>query len=69
MKNDRIWAWLMPSGKIYKVITNSYEGTIEVYSPSLELISMNQSMSREAVNLIEDIFLSAVATEITEKKG
>ncbi len=67
MKNDRIWAWLMPSGKIYKVITNSYEGTIEVYNPRLELISMNQSMGKEAVNLIEDIFLSAVATEVTEK--
>ena len=64
----KIWAWLMPSGKIYKVVTNQGDGTIRVYNPNGELVKKTEKLSGAAVSLIEKNFLETVATMV-EGKG
>ena len=67
MKEEKIWAWLMPSGKIYKVVTNPEGGTIRVYNPKGELVKKDEKLSVAAVSLIEKDFLETVATRIGMK--
>lgn len=67
-EKEKIWAWLMPSGKIYKVVTNPDDGTIRVYNPKGELVKKDEKLSVAAVSLIEKNFLETVATRI-EMKG
>ncbi len=54
----------MPSGKIYKVVTKPEEGTIKVYNPDGKLVSKDEKLSKEAVSLIEKIFLENVAAMV-----
>lgn len=61
---EKIWAWLMVGGKIFKVITNSEKGTIEVYNQKGDLVKKDENLSKEAVNAVETNFLEIVATEI-----
>lgn len=68
MIEEKIWAWLLPSGKIYKVVTNSEDGTISVYDQNGELVKKEENLSGEAVNLIETKFLETVATVVGGKK-
>jgi len=67
-EKEKIWAWLMPSGKIYKVVTNPGDGTISVYNPNGELVKKDENLSDAAVSLIEKNFLGTVATMV-EGKG
>lgn len=68
MIEEKIWAWLLPSGKIYKVVTNPGDGTISVYDQNGELVKKEENLSGEAVNLIETKFLETVATVVGGKK-
>ena len=63
----KIRAWLMPSGKIYKVVTNQEDGTIRVYNPNGALVKKDEKLSGAAVSLIEKSFLETVATVVEEK--
>ncbi len=67
-EKEKIWAWLMPSGKIYKVVTNPEGGTISVYNPKGVLVKKDEKLSVAAVSLIEKNFLETVATKV-EGKG
>jgi WD40 repeat protein len=67
-EKEKIWVWLMPSGKIYKVVTNQGDGTIRVYNPNGELVRKDEKLSKAAVSLIEQNFLGTVATMV-EGKG
>jgi len=67
MGKAKIWAWLMPSGKIYKVVTNPEKGTIRVYNPEGELVKRDEGLSNAAVSLIEKNFLEVVATKVKEE--
>ncbi|MEA2033253.1 MAG: hypothetical protein U9N41_06685 [Euryarchaeota archaeon] len=67
-EKEKIWAWLMPSGKIYKVVTNPGDGTISVYNPNGALVRKDENLSVAAVSLIEKNFLETVATMV-EGKG
>ncbi len=62
--NVNIWAWLMPSGRIYRVMTSPEEGTIRVYNHRGELIKKADNLSAEAVRLVERNFLQVVATMV-----
>lgn len=66
-KKEKIWAWLMPSGKIYKVVTNPENGTIQVYDPEGKLVKKDEQLSVAAVNIIEKNFLETVATKVNGK--
>lgn len=68
MGKAKIWAWLMPSGKIYKVVTNHEKGTIEVYDEDRRLVSKEEKLSEVAISLLERIFLETVASEIGVKE-
>jgi len=57
----------MPSGKIYKVVTNPEKGTIRVYNPEGELVKRDEGLSNAAVSLIEKNFLEVVATMVKEE--
>jgi len=63
----KIWAWLMPSGKIYKAVTNPEDGTISVYNPNGALVKKDENLSAAAVSLIEKNFLGTVATMVGGK--
>ncbi len=67
-EKEKIWAWLMPGGKVYRVVTNPVEGTIKVYDPTGKLARQDEKLSREAVNIVEKNFLETVATEVKGKK-
>jgi hypothetical protein len=67
-EKEKTWAWLMPSGKIYKVVTNPGVGTIEVYDEDRKLVSKEEKLSEEAVNLLEKIFLETAASEVGGKE-
>ena len=58
----------MPSGKIYKVVTNHEKGTIEVYDEDRRLVSKEEKLSEVAISLLERIFLETVASEIGVKE-
>jgi len=68
MEEEKTWAWLMPSGKIYKVVTNPEEGTIDVYDEDRKLVSKEEKLSEEAVSLLEKIFLETAASEVGGKE-
>jgi len=65
---EKTWAWLMPSGKIYKVVTNQAKGTIEVYDEDRRLVSKEEKLSEVAISLLERIFLETVASEVGVKE-
>ncbi|MHC1611454.1 MAG: hypothetical protein ACXQTW_07685 [Candidatus Methanospirareceae archaeon] len=66
-EKEKIWAWLMPSGKIYKVVTKPAEGTIKVYDGDRKLVNKEEKLSEEAVSLIEKNFLEIVAAKVRGK--
>ncbi|MGB2728026.1 MAG: hypothetical protein WBD09_06070 [Halobacteriota archaeon] len=63
-EKEKKWAWLMPTGKIYKVVTNPEDGTIKVYSPDGKLVNKEEKLSKGAVSLIEESFLETVAAKV-----
>jgi hypothetical protein len=68
MKEENVWAWLMPSGKIYRVLTNPEDGTVKVYDPSGKLTRKDENLAEEAVTAIEKNFLDVVATKVKGKE-
>ncbi len=69
MEEEKTWAWLMPSGKTYKVVTKPEDGgTIKVYNPDGKLVSKEEKLSKEAVSLIEKKFLKTVAAKVGAKE-
>lgn len=65
---EKIWAWLMPSGKIYRVVSNPVVGTIKVYKPDGTLVKKYDALSETEINLIEEHFLGTVATMVKGKE-
>jgi len=65
MKTENVWAWLMPSGKIYRVLTNKEEGTIKVFDPKGDLKRKEENLAQEAVEAIEKNFLGIVAKKMS----
>jgi len=66
MSNETIWAWLQAKGRVYKVISNPDQGTIEVLNEHGEILIRKTNMSRKQVELVEKNFLKTVATKINE---
>lgn len=62
---EKIWAWLMPSGKIYRVVSNPVGGTIKLYKPDGTLVRKYETLSAAEVHLIEQHFLGTVATMVS----
>ncbi|MBN1761970.1 MAG: hypothetical protein JW878_02660 [Methanomicrobia archaeon] len=67
-EKKKIWAWLMPSGKIYKVVSNPAGGTIRIYNQNGTLVKEYEALSEAAVNVIEQNFLETVATVVHGKE-
>ena len=64
MSNETIWAWLQTKGKIFKVISNPEQGTIEVLNENGETLIRKTNLSRRQVELIEKNFLRSVAKKL-----
>ena len=62
-----IWAWVQPVERIWKVVTDSEKGKINIYNEKGELIMEENGLTPEAVALIEEHFLEIVATRLTER--
>ena len=61
-----IWAWVQPVDRIWKVVTDSEKGIIEVYNEKGELINGQKGLKKEEVSFIEECFFSIVATRLTD---
>ena len=68
MSNETIWAWLQTKGKIFKVISNPEQGTIEVLNENGETLVRKANLSRRQVELIENFFLRSVAKKLNGNK-
>ncbi len=68
MKEAKVWAWLMPSGKIYRVLTNPRDGTVKVYGSNGKLTRKDENLTEEVIKLIEKNFLDVVATRVDVKE-
>ncbi len=67
-EKEKTWAWRMPSGKIYKVVTNPEDGTIKVYNPDGKLVRSEEKINEDGICLIEKIFLETVAAKVGGKE-
>lgn len=66
-EKERTWTWLMPSGKVCKVVTNPESGTVKVYDQNGKLVREEEKLSEEAVSIIEKDFLEITAAKVKEK--
>lgn len=64
-----LWALVQPVDRIWKIITDSERGIVDVYNEKEELIMEQKGLMKNAVLLIEDNFLEVVATRLTSKKS
>lgn len=60
-----IWAWIQPVDRIWKVVTDSEKGVIKICNEKDELVFEQKDLGKDEVIMIEDSFLSVVATRLT----
>lgn len=68
MEKENTWVWLMPSGKMYNIVTNPGDGTIKIYDEDRKLVGKKEKLSEEAVSVIEENFLETVAAKVRGKE-
>lgn len=61
-----IWAWIQPTEKIWKVVSEPEKGTIKVYNERSDLILEKTELDEKSILLIEEHFLNVVAVKLTE---
>lgn len=59
-----VWAWVQPVDRIWKVVTDPENGTIEIYNEKNDLIDKQKDLNKSVVLLIEENFLGIVATRL-----
>lgn len=64
MAKENVWTWIRSKGKLYRVISNPDEGTIEVLNEKGETILRRTNLSRRQVENVEKNFLNHVAKRI-----
>jgi len=64
MSNETIWEWLQKKGKIFKVISNPEQGSIEVLNEHGETLIRKTNLSRRQVENVEKNFLNSVAKKL-----
>lgn len=65
----KVWAWLQPGNRIWKVVSDPDRGTIRVYDQNGELIFERSGLPKEVISVIETNFLSFVAADLSESKN
>lgn len=60
-----IWAWIQPVDRVWKVVSDTENGTLCVYDEKSDLILEQKGMSKEQLSLIEQNFLKIVATNLS----
>lgn len=58
-----VFEWTQPSGKIWKVITDTEGQSIKTLDESSNVISLQENLSKAAIEMIEENFLRIVAEE------
>jgi hypothetical protein len=61
MTSEHIWSWLQTKGKIFKVISDSERGTIEVINEKGEILIRKTNLSKRQVEIVEKNFLHLIA--------
>ena len=61
-----VWLWIQPGNKAWKVILDYEKGTILVYDEKSEILLEKRGLSRAVISIVENNFLSAVATRLPE---
>lgn len=57
MTSEHIWIWLQTNGKIFKVISDSERGIIEVINEKGEILLRKTNLSKRQVETVEKNFL------------
>ncbi|UCE38252.1 MAG: hypothetical protein JSW00_03170 [Thermoplasmata archaeon] len=61
-----VWLWMQPGNKAWKVILDYEKGTIVVYDEKGEILLEKRGLSRAVISIVENNFLAAVATKLSE---
>jgi hypothetical protein len=64
MTSEHIWAWLQTKGKIFKVISDPEQGTIEVINEKGEILIRKTNLTKRQVETVERNFLYIVAKKL-----
>ncbi len=64
--SKNIWAWLQSNNRVYKVVSNPNNGTIEVYDEKGNLVMKRENLSKKAVEIIEKNFLEVSAKKLND---
>jgi hypothetical protein len=64
MVNETVWAWIRSNGKVFRVISNPFKGTIEVLNEKGETLIRKTNLSRRQVELVEKNLLHLVAQRL-----
>lgn len=64
----KVWAWLQPGNRIWKVVSDSDSGTIRVYDQNDEIIYERSGLPKDVISVIETHFLKLVAANLSEEK-
>jgi hypothetical protein len=64
-----VWLWLQPGNKAWKVILDYEKGNILVYDDKGEILLEKRGLSRAVISIVENNFLSAVATKLSDMEN
>lgn len=65
----KVWAWLQPGNRVWKVVSDYDAGSIRVYDETGELIYERNGLPKEIISVIEANFLNMVASNLSEQKS
>lgn len=63
----KVWAWLQPGNRIWKVVSDPENGTIRVYDHNDKIIYERSGLPRDVISVIEANFLTMVAANLSEE--
>jgi hypothetical protein len=68
MASEHIWTWLQTKGKIFKVISDSERGIIEVINEKGEILIRKTNLSKRQVETVEKNFLHQIAKRLNGRE-
>jgi hypothetical protein len=58
----RIWKWIQPNDRVWKVVSDYEKGTIYVFDEEGRLLLKHKGLTKQVIKMIEKNFLAIVAS-------
>ncbi len=58
----RIWKWIQPNDRVWKVVSDYEKGTIYVFDEKGRLMLKHKGLTKKTIKMIEKNFLDVVAS-------